>query len=297
MKFGFYTAVFGDLSLQEVAEWAKQAGFDGVEIDVARHVNDPVNTTSAVEMVRNAGLEVCALTVFGNLLDQNAGERNRVRDLVKRALAEATEADVPALVVFPGRNETISEDENYHDVAEFLDTLAAGSLSETKILIENWPGRHKNYIATSPQGWRKLFSMVKSSHVGLEFDPSHLLWQGIDPYRAVHEFGNRIFLLHAKDTKLFRERIQDFGYCGNWWEYRLPGRGEMDWSLFLNHLKRETGYSGFISIEHEDAEFGWPKGSVQRRKEGLLTALATLRKGLKDLGRSRNTPNNAKKNE
>jgi len=90
---------------------------------------------------------------------------------------------------------------------------------------------------------------------------------------------------------LFRERVQDFGYCGNWWEYRLPGRGEMDWDLFLNNLKRETGYNGFVSIEHEDAEFGWPSGPVQRRKEGLLTALATLRGS----DRPRNTPNNAKK--
>jgi sugar phosphate isomerase/epimerase len=281
MKFAFYSAALGDLPLAELAEWAKQAGFDGVEIDVARHIHDPVHTASAIEIVRNAGLEVCALTVFGNLLDHNAGERNRVRDLVKRALAEATEADVPALVVFPGRNEIISEDENYHDIAEFLETLVAGCPTETKILIENWPGRHKNYVATTPQGWRTLFSMVKSSHVGLEFDPSHLLWQGIDPYQAVDEFGDRIFLLHAKDTKLFRERIQDSGYCGNWWEYRLPGRGEMDWSLFLNGLKRGTGYSGFISIEHEDAEFGWPKGSVQLRQEGLLKALATLREASK----------------
>src|SRR5215831_1682923 len=135
MKFAFYTAVFGDLPLTEVAEWAKQAGFDGLEIDIARHVHDPVNTVSAVEIVRSAGLEVCALTVFGNLLDQNAAERHRVRDLVKRVVIEASKAEVPALVVFPGRNETISEDENYHDIAEFLETVATGNPAETKILI------------------------------------------------------------------------------------------------------------------------------------------------------------------
>jgi sugar phosphate isomerase/epimerase len=121
--------------------------------------------------------------------------------------------------------------------------------------------------------------MVKSPDVGLEFDPSHLLWQGIDPSQAAREFGKRIFLLHAKDTKLFRDRIQDVGYCGRWWEYRLPGRGEMDWRQFLGGL---AGYTGFISIEHEDTEFGWPNGPVELRKEGLLKGLATLRESLRE---------------
>jgi sugar phosphate isomerase/epimerase len=283
MKFAFYSAALGDLPLAEVAEWGRQAGFDGLEIDIGRHVNDPTRTTNAVEIVRGAGLEVCGLTVFGNLLDQHDNERNRLRDLVRRVLAEASKAGVPALVVFPGRNETISEDENYHDFAAFLKALAAGGSIGTKILIENWPGRYKNFIATTPHGWRKLFSIVKSPDIGLEFDPSHLLWQGIDPSQAAGEFRKRIFLLHAKDSKLFRDRIQDVGYCGSWWEYRLPGRGEIDWRQFLGLLSGDTGYTGFISIEHEDTQFGWPNGPVELRKEGLLKGLATLRGSLASL--------------
>jgi sugar phosphate isomerase/epimerase len=280
MKIAFYSAALGDLTLAEVAEWGQQAGFDGVEIDIARHVHDPTETAKAVEIVRSAGLEVCAVTVFGNLLDQNVDKRNRIRDLVKRVLAEASKAAVPALVVFPGRNETISEDENYDDIAAFLESLAAGGSIGTKILIENWPGWYKNFVATTPHGWRRLFSMVKSPGIGLELDPSHLLWQGIDPSQAAREFGKRIFLLHAKDTKLFRDRIQDVGYCGSWWEYRLPGRGDLDWRQFLGSLAEDTGFTGFISIEHEDTEFGWPNGSAELRKEGLVKGLATLRESL-----------------
>ena len=67
----------GDLPLAEVAEWGRKAGFDGLEIDIARHVQDPTKTAKAVEIARGAGLEVCALTVFGNLLDQNGEERAR----------------------------------------------------------------------------------------------------------------------------------------------------------------------------------------------------------------------------
>jgi sugar phosphate isomerase/epimerase len=279
MKFAFYSTALGDLPLAEVAEWGRKAGFDGLEIDIARHVQDPTKTAKAVEIARGAGLEVCALTVFGNLLDQNDEERKRVRDLVTSVLGEAAKAGVPALVVFPGRNEAISEDENYHDIAGFLEMAARSSIG-TKILIENWPGRYKNFVGTTPYGWRRLFSMIKAMDVGLEFDPSHLLWQGIDPSRAAREFGKRIFLLHAKDTKLFSERIQEVGYCGNWWEYRLPGRGDLDWRQFLGDLAGDLRYTGYISIEHEDTGFGWPNGPVELRKEGLLKGLATLRESL-----------------
>jgi len=277
MKLAFYTSVFGDLSLQKVVGWAKDAGFDGVEIDFGRHIREPENTASAVGIARAAGLDVCAITVFGNLLDRDADARNRIRNRVTQVLADASEINIPALVVFPGRNESISEERNYEDIAEFFEGLLAKGSSGTKVVIENWPGTNKNFVATTPSGWRRLFSLVKSSNLGLEFDPSHLLWQGIDPVSVVLEFASRIHLVHAKDTKLDRDRIQDVGYCGNWWEYRLPGRGELDWREFLGFFRRETGFSGFVSIEHEDREFGWPDGSIEARKEGLLNALAVLR--------------------
>jgi len=277
MKFAFYTSVFGELSLQEIAGWAKDAGFNGIEIDFGRHVREPENTAGAVGIAREAGLEVCAITVFGNLLDPDADARARIRSRVSQVLAEASRLQVPALVVFPGRNESIPEERNYEDIAEFFEQLLANGSSGTNVVIENWPGMNKNFVATTPSGWRRLFSLVKSPNLGLEFDPSHLLWQGIDPYPVIIEFASRIYLIHAKDTKLERDRIQDVGYCGNWWEYRLPGRGELDWRNFLGVLSKKARFSGFASIEHEDREFGWPDGSIEARKKGLLNALAVLR--------------------
>jgi sugar phosphate isomerase/epimerase len=280
MKFAFYTSVFGELSLEEIARWANDAGFDGVEIDFGRHIREPENTASSVGAAREAGLEVCAITLFGNLLDRDADARERIRDRVTQVLADATRINVPALVVFPGRNESISEERNYEGIAGFFEGLLANQSSGTKVVIENWPGMNKNYVATTPSGWRRLFSLVKSPNLGLEFDPSHLLWQGIDPLPVVLEFASRIHLVHAKDTRLERDRIQDVGYCGNWWEYRLPGRGELDWRKFLGFLSRENRFSGFASIEHEDRDFGWPDGSIEARKEGLLNALAVLRESI-----------------
>jgi sugar phosphate isomerase/epimerase len=88
MKFAFYTSVFGDLSLQEIVEWTKPAGFDGLEIDFGRHIRVAENTATAVKIVRDARLEVCAITVFGNLLNPDAGERHRIRDRVKGVLGQ-----------------------------------------------------------------------------------------------------------------------------------------------------------------------------------------------------------------
>jgi sugar phosphate isomerase/epimerase len=277
MKFAFYTAVLGDLPLPEVVAQAKGAGFDGVEIDFGRHVRGPENTTKAIEVALQGGLEVCAITIFANLLDPDAKARDRVRNQVSQVLVEGSKMNLAAVVVFPGRNESISEERNYEDIAEFFVGLVANGAGKTKVAIENWPGTNKNFVATTPNGWRRSFSLVRSPNLGLEFDPSHLLWQGIDPFPVVREFGNRIQLIHAKDTRLERARIQDVGYCGKWWEYCLPGRGELDWNDFLGVLNREAGFAGFASIEHEDREFGWPNGAVEARMEGLRKALALLR--------------------
>ncbi len=279
MKFAFYTSVFGELSLPEVVGWAKKAGFDGVEIDFGRHIQAPENTAGAIRVARDAGLEVCAITVFGNLLNPDSNARDLIRGRVSQVLSEASGLKIPALVVFPGRNESLSEEKNYEDIAEFFQGLLPEGSSGTKVLIENWPGMNKNFVATTPSGWRRLFSLVKTPDLGLEFDPSHLIWQGIDPVQVILEFASRIQLVHAKDTKLDRDLIQDVGYCGNWWEYRLPGRGELDWKEFLGFLNRKAGFSGFASIEHEDREFGFPNGSIEARKEGLLNALKVLQEG------------------
>ena len=86
--------------------------------------------------------------------------------------------------------------------------------------------------------------------------------------------------MHGKDTKLFPDRVQSVGYCGNWWEYRLPGRGELDWKQFLTFAKDKLGFDGYVSIEHEDREYAWPNGDVETRKKGFVYGLSQLRQAL-----------------
>ena len=279
MKVAFYTSTLGDQPVHEVIQWAKRAEFDGIEIDVNRHLSGSPGTI--IELARSAELDVPSITLFGNLLHSDQAEREKIRSRARAVAKEAINAGVPTLVLFPGRNEQADEATNYEDIAGFLNELASLSNDGSfRIALENWPGMHKDFVATTPLGWEKLFSKIEFPNVGIEFDPSHLLWQGIDPYQAAAQFRDRIFLLHGKDTKLFPDRVQSVGYCGNWWENRLPGRGELDWKQFLTFAKDKLGFDGYVSIEHEDREYAWPNGDVEKRKKGFVYGLSQLRQAL-----------------
>lgn len=281
MKIAFYTSTLGDCPINEIIEWAKQTGFDGIEIDVNRHLSGPSSLSTVIERVRRANLDVPSITLFGNLLHSNVTERQKIRKRAQTIAQEAVDLGLPVLVLFPGRNENVDDEQDYSDIADFLEELASlrtdGSF---RIALENWPGMQKNFIATTPAGWHKLFGKIKSPYVGIEFDPSHLLWQGIDPFHAATEFQDRIFLLHGKDTKLFPDRVQSVGYSGSWWEYRLPGRGELNWKDFLSFAKANLHFDGYVSIEHEDRDYAWPNGDLETRKKGLEYGLRVLRQAL-----------------
>ncbi|HEX4207494.1 MAG TPA: sugar phosphate isomerase/epimerase family protein [Ktedonobacteraceae bacterium] len=126
-----------------------------------------------------------------------------------------------------------------------------------KLAFENWmaiqgklPFRPVN-IGGSPDTWDAMFTAVPSKALGLEFDPSHLYWQGIDHIRALHEFKDRIYHVHAKDTEMLPERRYRGGVNGDYFRFRIPGYGEINWTQFITALD-EIGYSGDVAIEHED---------------------------------------------
>lgn len=278
MQTGFYTRVLDDLSLEAVAQWAAAVGFDALEMDVARHIGSPSTIAAGAETARRCGLNISAWTYFGFLLDSDISAMEQAREGVS-SLVDAVAASGGGLVVtFTGRDQRRSEDENYDDLAAFLSALAVrAEQGKVRIALENWPGPHKDFVATTPAGWSRLFSMVSSPSIGLNFDPSHLVWQGIDHERALKAVAERIFLAHAKDTYISVDSLQQVGYFGSgWWKYKLPGHGVINWKRWLA-LLAEIDFDGMVSIEHEDAEWGFGGGgSADRRKEGLLEALRVL---------------------
>jgi sugar phosphate isomerase/epimerase len=121
---------------------------------------------------------------------------------------------------------------------------------------DEWPGG-KN-LMTTPAIWRRAFADIPSPNFGLNFDPSHFALQFIEPVSALHEFKDKLFHVHAKDVKIYRERLNQVGIFApplQWHQPRLPGYGEIQWAQFMGVLM-ETGYDGPICIEVEDDTFG-----------------------------------------
>lgn len=284
MKIGFYTSTFNDRPLEEVVDFAASAGFDAIEIDVGGHIKTPDQVESAVALARRRGLFVSSITYFGNQLDADRTRRQELRAKTAEFASAIGEADVPIFVIFPGRDDTASDEANYDDFAEFANRLIAQTQSSgLTFAIENWPGPKDNFIGTTPKGWQELFRRIDNPRFGLEFDPSHLIRIGVDPYQAMEAVKDRIAILHAKDTAIDTEILQAVGYHGKgWWQYKLPGLGLIDWPRLLRRA-RGSGFDGTLSIEHEDAAYGWPGKDLSARKEGERLGLDYLRNVLNGL--------------
>ncbi len=148
-----------------------------------------------------------------------------------------------------------------------------------RVAFENWPGMwgdipwHSVNLAWSPRNWTEMFSRVNSPALGLEFDPSHLVWQGIDHIVALKEFKTRIYHSHAKDTEMLMHNVRREGILGihhDCWRYRIPGYGVINWAEYIAALI-EIGYDGGIAIEHEDPVF-----AGDRFEEGLARGFRVL---------------------
>jgi sugar phosphate isomerase/epimerase len=279
MKIAFYTSTFNDRPVEETLDFARDAGFDAIEIDIGGHIKTPDRIGAVMSAAADRGLAVAAVTLFGNQLDPDPEKRASLR-VRTRDFAQALAASVaPILVLFPGRDPSVSEDANYQDFADYVARLLAHAPRLT-IVVENWPGPANDYIAITPGGWRRLLGLVRDPRFGLEFDPSHLIRTGIDVYPAYDGVKDRVKIIHAKDASIDAARLQEVGYHGaGWWRYRLPGRGLLDWRKFLAHAKA-SGFDGVVSVEHEDADFGWPARDLTLRKKGEEEALRHLREAL-----------------
>jgi sugar phosphate isomerase/epimerase len=278
MKIGFLT----DYS-EEIVRWASEVGFGSLEL--AAGPGSPLDaeklTSRDIDDVRRVcdrnKIEISALGFYANHLDPDEKVRKRINDYFMKLIDVAAEMDVRVICTFAGRVPELSIEENIPIFKEvFAPYMEKAERRNVKIAIENCPmmGGHPFRginIAFTPEAWEMMFEAVDSSYLGLEYDPSHLLWLQADYIQAIRDFGDRIFHIHAKDTEIFYHKLGKATIYGSgWWRYRIPGWGEVDWQAVISALL-DVGYSNNLDIEHEDPVFHGP-----RFKEGLLLGLKHL---------------------
>ncbi len=298
MKLGLLTAAFPNLTLEEVARWAHESGFDALEIACwpssggesrryagVSHVDvEDFDPKAVRRLLSRFNLEISALAYYPNNLDPDADAREAANGHLRRVIEAAQRLDVEVVGTFVGRDQHRSVDESFEDFRHVWPPLVRFARERgVKVAIENcpmifsgdeWPGGRN--LAYSPALWRRMFESVPDENFGLNFDPSHLVWQFIDYTRAVREFGPRIFHVHAKDMEVDRDGLYEQGVMSlgvGWQVPRLPGLGEVRWDRFLSALYA-AGYDWVVSIEHEDRRFEGELDLVQR---GFLLARDVLR--------------------
>jgi len=303
MKYGF-VAMYD----QETAQFAAKAGFDGMEIFVGPIIDvamglDILNMSDdeikrVVDYVGGLGIGFTTLSCNPIHLHGDPAKRAEAGKHFRKALESAKLMGTDIVVTNAFTDRTKSPVENLVDFKEVFGEYTKIAESEgVKIAIENCPHWHgtppvHGNLAYSPEMWEAMFDAVPSKALGLEFDPSHLVWQGIDYLRAMREFGDRIYAYHAKDTEMLPEGQYRFGvfgqqlntvhdWPGGWWRYRIPGYGQVDWQA-IQYLLYEMEYNGPMVIEHEDHVFGGDRsenglGLGPRTELGLKLGLAHLK--------------------
>jgi sugar phosphate isomerase/epimerase len=298
MQLGFVTAIVPELSLEEVLSIAATEGFRCVEVmcwpmgkaerryagvthlDVTSLGEREVAHTQ--ELSAKYGVQISSLGYYPNPLCPDPTERAAYADHLRLVIEASARLGIGVVTTFIGRDHVKSFEENWQLFDSVWKPLIGfAEQHDVKVGIENcpmlfsqdeWPGG-KN-LAVSPEIWRRMFDAIPSKNFGLNFDPSHLVWQKIDYVRAIHEFKDRIVHVHAKDDKTVGDRLYDRGVLGLGWHIpKLPGFGDVQWNQFFSALT-DIGYRGPVCVEVEDRAYEYSL-------EGRKTALRQSREFLK----------------
>ncbi len=277
MKLGLLTAAFPQRTLEEIAAWAGGAGFEAVEIHCAPggHLDvESFDPDVVLGLLARHGLEISALAYYPNNLDPDDAAREAAHEHLRRVIDAAARLGVGVVCTFAGADPRAPLAENLERFRRVWPPLVGFAEERgVQIAIENcpmvfsqeqWPGGTN--LAYCPAAWDVMFEAIPGAALGLNLDPSHLVWLQVDYERAVRDYGERILHVHAKDTEvrregLFRHSILSLGI--GWQVARMPGRGEIDWGGFVGAL-RAAGYDHVISVEHEDEEFEGSDELVER---------------------------------
>lgn len=288
MKIGLVSAILEDYNFEqmvdtlsslefecvEVACWAKEyenRRYAGVShIDVSDLTDEKVSYIK--DYFKKNNVEISSLAYYPNILDSNIEVQNKNIEHLKKVIVASNKLDVNMVTTFVGRDQNKTVEENlilfkeiWTPIIKFAEEL------KVKIAIENcpmlftkeqWPGGQN--LATTPKIWREMFKIIDSPYFGLNYDPSHFVWQMMDYIKPIYEFKDKIFHVHFKDIKIYEDKLNDVGVMAYPLEFMSPklvGLGDVNWGKFVSALT-DIGYDGYACIEIEDKAFEDTKDKV-----------------------------------
>lgn len=288
MKLGFVTAILQDDSFEEVVDFAAEHGFKCIEVACwpkgkaerryagVTHIDvDALDDRRAEEIksyCEKKGVEISSLAYYPNTLDKDLEKREQAVAHLKKVIKASAKLGVNMVTTFIGRVQDATVEENLKEVAKvWPDILKEAKEQKVKIAIENcpmlfgaeqWPGGQN--LFTSPANWDRIFEVLQDENLGINYDPSHFVWQMIDYIQPIYQYREKMFHVHIKDMKLYPEKLKAVGTMGYPLEYmspKLPGLGDVDWGKYISALT-DIGYEGYICLEIEDKAFEKTKEDV-----------------------------------
>jgi len=295
LDLGFVSAILAEKSFEEVIEFASVNDFKCVEIMCwpvgkaerryagVTHINvdelGDKNVATIHEILKRNKIYISGLGYYPNPMDADRDQADVYIEHIKKVILAAAKLGIPVVNTFVGRNPVLSVEDN---LKKFTDVwpgiVKVAEENNIKIGIENcpmlftrdeWPGG-KN-LATTPVIWRKMFEIIPSDHFGLNYDPSHLVWQQMDEIKPIYDFADKLFHIHLKDVKVFPDKLNEVGIMAYPLDYhspKIPGLGDADWRGFFSALT-SVKYRGPVCIEVEDRAY---EDSEEDVKSAILTS-------------------------
>ncbi|MBR1496055.1 MAG: TIM barrel protein [Oscillospiraceae bacterium] len=301
MKFGLLTAILDGMEFKEVVDFAAEHKLECLEVACwpasggakrryagVCHIDaEGLTPEKAAEInayTKEKGVEISSLGYYPNTMDPDLDKRKTYVDHIHALIDASAMLGVNMVTTFLGRDPKKTVEENLELVKEVWPPILKHAEEKgVKIAIENcpmwftkdeWPGGQN--LMTSPANWRKVFAILDSPNFGINYDPSHFVWQQIDYIKPIYEFKDRIFHVHYKDIKLYPEKLADVGVMAYPLEYmtpKLPGLGDVDWGRYVSALT-DIRYDGYSVIEVEDKAF---EGSLDDAKKAVILSAKYLR--------------------
>jgi sugar phosphate isomerase/epimerase len=278
MKLGLLTNCLGPCTIDEAEKIAIDLGLDSLEAGPTVELD--ADAFKAV--IARGKIEIASLIYCRNVLSTNEKLRAEFRAETERRIRFCMEVGVPQMTLATGVVAEKTLDENIELFKEYFVPLCAEAATKgVRLAVEFCPTM--GVFCPGPYQWRELFAKAPIENFGLNYDPSHLLWEMIDYITPIAEFAPKIMSVHAKDTEVFPEKLAEYGClrlyehpCEEgefyWWHHRIPGDGEIKWPEFFAELKK-AGYAGNVIIELEDPNYF---GGRDKAIEGARKSAAYL---------------------